>query len=112
MSCLGSSSGNLSAHTIDSAVKNLPANAGDMEVWVRSLGREDPLKKEMSTHSSILAWEISWTEEPRALLSMGSRRVGYDLATKHASTYVMIVIANFKFFSRKDIFSFENEIES
>ena len=57
MSCSGSSSGNLSAHTIDSAVKNLLANAGDMEVWVRSLGREDPLKKEMSTHSSILAWD-------------------------------------------------------
>ena len=83
MSCLGASSGNLSAHTIGSVVKNLPANEGDMEMWVRSLGREDPLKKEISTHSSILAWEISWTEEPRALLSMGSQRVGYDLATKH-----------------------------
>ena len=67
MSCLGASSGNLSAHTIGSVVKNLPANEGDMEMWVRSLGREDPLKKEISTHSSILAWEISWTEEPGGL---------------------------------------------
>ena len=42
-----------------SVVKNLPANAGDL---IRSLGREDPLEKEMATHSSILAWEIPWTE--------------------------------------------------
>ena len=52
------------------------------ETWVRSLGREDPLEKEMATHSSILAWEIPWTEEPGGLQSMGSQRVGYDLATK------------------------------
>ena len=43
------------------------------EVQVRSLGREDPLKKEMATHSSILAWEIPWTEEPGGLPSMGSQ---------------------------------------
>ena len=42
-------------------VKNLPAM---QETWVRSLGREDPLEKEMETHSSILAWKIPWTEEP------------------------------------------------
>ena len=42
------------------------------ETWVRSLGQKDPLKKEMSTHSSILAWEIRWTEEPGGLQSMGS----------------------------------------
>ena len=41
------------------------------ETWVQSLGREDPLEKEMATHSSILAWEIPWTEEPGGLESMG-----------------------------------------
>ena len=41
------------------------------ETWVRSLGREDPLKKEMATHSSILAWKIPWTEEPGRLQTMG-----------------------------------------
>ena len=43
------------------------------ESWVRSLGREDPLEKEMATHSSILAWEIPWTEDPGGLQSMGSQ---------------------------------------
>ena len=48
-----------------SVVKNPLATAGDARDWgVQSLGREDPLEKEMATHSSILAWEISWTEEP------------------------------------------------
>ena len=42
-------------------------------MWVRSLGQEDPLKEEMATHSSILAWKISWTEEPDGLQSMGSQ---------------------------------------
>ena len=45
-------------------IKNLPANAGDIETQIRSLGWEDPLEKEMAVHSSILAWWISWTEEP------------------------------------------------
>ena len=48
------------------------------ETWVRSLGWEDPLEEEMATHSSILAWEIPWTEEPGGLHSMGSQRVGHD----------------------------------
>ena len=47
-------------------VKNLPAI---QETWVQSLGQEDPLEKEMATHSSILAWEIPWTEEPGRLQS-------------------------------------------
>ena len=51
------------------------------ETWVRSLGREDLLEKEMATHSSTLAWKIPWTEEPVRLQSMGSQRVGYDWAT-------------------------------
>ena len=51
------------------------------ETWVRSLGREDPLEKEMTTYSSILAWRIPWTEEPGGLQSMGSQRVGHDWET-------------------------------
>ena len=54
-------------------VKNPPANAGDQETQIGSLGREDPLKKEMATHSSIRAWKILWTDEPGGLLSMRSR---------------------------------------
>ena len=62
-------------------VKNPPANAGDAERWVWSLGQEGPLKKGMATHSSILAWKIPWTEEPGGLHSMGLQRVQHDLAT-------------------------------
>ena len=51
------------------------------ETWVQSLGQEDPLEKEMATHSSILAWRIPWTEEPGGLQSMGSQRVKHDCAT-------------------------------
>ena len=53
-------------------VKNLPANTGDVENWVWSLGWEDPLEKVMATHSSTLAWRIPWTEESGGLQSMGS----------------------------------------
>ena len=56
-------------------VKNLPAM---QETRVQSLGREDPLEKEMATHFNILAWRIPWTEEPGGLWSMGSQRVGLD----------------------------------
>ena len=56
-------------------VKNLPAV---QETRVRSLGQEDPLEKEVITHSSILAWEIPWTEESGRLQSMGPRRVGHN----------------------------------
>ena len=83
-------------------VKNLPCNAGDvdlilgqgikaslvaqtvkclpvmLETQVQSLGWEDPLEKEMATHSSILAWRIPWIEEPGKLQSTGSQRVGHD----------------------------------
>ena len=51
------------------------------ETRVRSLGREDPLEKEMVTHSGILAWRIQWTEEPGRLQSTGSQRVGHDWVT-------------------------------
>ena len=60
-------------------VKNLPAM---QEAWVRSLGQEDPLEKEMATHSSVLAWKIPWTDEPGGLQSMGSQRVRHDLLIK------------------------------
>ena len=56
-------------------VKRLPAM---QKTWVQSLGQEDPLEKEMATHSSTLAWKIPWTEKPGSLESMGSQRVGLD----------------------------------
>ena len=59
---------------IAQSVKNLPAV---QETRVRSLGWEDPLEKEMATHSSILAWKMSLTEEPGGLQSMGPQRVGH-----------------------------------
>ena len=55
------------------------------ETWVQPLGWEDPLEKEMATHSNILAWRIPWTEEPGWLQSMGSQTVGHDWATSHAN---------------------------
>ena len=57
-----------------SEVKNLPAIQGTKEMPVRSLSLEDPLEKEMATHSSILAWKIPWMEEPGGLQSIGSQR--------------------------------------
>ena len=56
-------------------VMNLPAM---QETQVQPLGGEDPLEKEMATHSSILAWRIPWTEEPGGIQSTGSQRVGHD----------------------------------
>ena len=63
------------ASLVAQMVKNLPAM---QETWVQSLGQEDPLEKKMATHSSILAWEIPWTEERGRLKSTGSQRVGHD----------------------------------
>ena len=71
------------ASLVTQSVKIPPAV---QETWVQSLGWEDPLEKEMVTHSSILAWKISWTEEPGGLQSMGSQRVGHDWAT---NTYLL-----------------------
>ena len=48
------------------------------ETWVHSLGQEDPLEKEMATHSSTLAWKILWTEDPGRLQFLGLQRVGHD----------------------------------
>ena len=78
----------------DSGVKNLPAM---QETWVQSLGQEDPLEEGMATLSSVLAWEIPWTEEPGGLQSIGLQRVRHDLATtqqqlcsKHQSSCLFI----------------------
>ena len=62
------------ASLVAQRLKRLPAT---QETWVRSLGWEDPLEKEMATHSSILAWRIPRMEEPGGLQSMGSQRVGH-----------------------------------
>ena len=56
-------------------VNRLPAM---WETRIQSLGQEDPLEKEMATHSNILAWKIPWMEEPGRLQSMGSQRIGHD----------------------------------
>ena len=72
-----------------SAVKNLPAVQKTQETWVWSLDGEDPLKKGMAAHSSILAWRIPWTEELGRLQSIGSQRAGHDwsnLARAHTET--------------------------
>ena len=61
-----------------SVVKSLPAMQEAQEMWIQSLGQEDSLEKETATHSSILAWEIPWTEEPDGLQSTGSQRVGHN----------------------------------
>ena len=69
------------ASLVAQLVNNLPAM---QETRVPSLGWEDPLEKEMATHSSILAWRIPWTEESGRLQSTGSQRVRHNLATKPA----------------------------
>ena len=60
------------------AVKNMPAVQEMQETGVQPLGQEDPLEKEMATHSSILAWKVPGMEEPGRLQSMGSQRVRHD----------------------------------
>ena len=62
-------------------VKNLPANAGDLQKWVQSLGGEDPLEEGMAIHSSILAGRIPWTEEPSSLQSVGRKESDTTAAT-------------------------------
>ena len=74
------------ASLVAQRLKRLPAL---WETWVRSLGQEEPLEKEMATHSSILAWRIPWTEEPGGLQSMGSQRVGHDGATSLTFTFAV-----------------------
>ena len=63
------------ASLVAQMVKNLPAM---QETWIQPLGQEDPWEKEMATHSSILAWEMQWTEEPRGLQSTGNDLVAKE----------------------------------
>ena len=63
------------ASGVSQTIKNLPVMR---ETWIQSLGPEDPLGKGMTTHSSILAWRIPWTDKPSGLQSMDSQRVGHD----------------------------------
>ena len=69
-------------------LKHLPAMR---ETWVRSLGQEDPLEKEMATHSSIIAWRIPWMEEPGGQQSTGSQRVGHNRETSLSLSVVTLV---------------------
>ena len=69
-------------YLVAQTVTHLPAV---QETWVHPPGWEDPLEKEMATHSSTLAWKIPWMEEPGRLQSMGSQRVGHDGATSLGS---------------------------
>ena len=71
-----------------SEVKNPPAIQDTQKMWIQSLGQEDLL--DLTTHCSILAWKIPWTEEPGGLWSMGSQRVGYDWVTEHGHTHALI----------------------
>ena len=65
----------IGASLVAEMIKHLSAT---LETWVRSLGQEDALEKEMATYSSTPAWKIPWTEEPGRLQSMGSQRVGHN----------------------------------
>ena len=79
------------ASLVAQRLKRLP---GMRETRVRSLGWEDPLEKEMATHSSTLAWRIPWREEPGRLQSMGSQRVGHDWATSLSLSHICLGCAH------------------
>ena len=66
------------------------------ETWVRSLGQEDPLEKEMAILSSILTWRTPWTEEPGGLRSMGSQRVGHDWVTNTTHLELSLIYLGFR----------------
>ena len=78
-------------------LKHLPAM---QETWVRSLDQEDPLEKEMATHSSILAWRIPWTEEPGGPQSMGSQRVSHGLQRLRSPNTILPY--RYEFYSKKE----------
>ena len=69
---------NLGASQVALVIKNLPTNSGDLRMGVLSPGQEDPMEREMATHSSILPWKILQTEEPGGLQSMGLQKVGHS----------------------------------
>ena len=77
-----------------SVVKQFACNAG---TWAKSLGQEDPLERGTATHSKILAWRMSWTEEPGRLQSMGSQRIKHDWAVNthsyaHTHTHTLVIV--------------------
>ena len=72
-------------YLVGQMLKNLPSM---QKTWVRSLGRKDPLEKEMGIHSSILAWRIPWTEKPGRLQSMGLQTVGHDWVTNTLTCFL------------------------
>ena len=75
------------ASLVAQSVKNLPAM---QETWVRFLGQENPLEKEMATHSTVIAWRIPWTEEPGGFPVHGVARIRHDLATKPLLTILWL----------------------
>ena len=77
----------------DSVVKNLPAIP---ETWAWSLGQEDFLEKEMATYSSILGWEVPWTEKRGGLLSMGLQRVWHNLMAKQQQMWTLLMMNMFE----------------
>ena len=85
----------IEASLVVQTVKNLPAI---QETWVQSLNQEDPLEKGVTTHYSITAWRIPWTEESGRLRSMESQRVEHDRATNthtHTHTHIMLTVSFF-----------------
>ena len=89
------------ASLVAQMVKCLPAM---WETWVQSLGWEDPVEKEMATHSSTLAWNIPWTDEPDRLQSMGSQRVGHDWTTSLTHSNSLMHPCHYKPFYMKSNF--------
>ena len=90
-----------------SVVNNPPAL---QETWVQSLGREDPPEKKMASHSSVLAWEIPWTEEPGRLQSMGSQKSQTRLRDKATIIEENITWAQERFFNHKSIFRYNKRL--
>ena len=83
-----------------SEVKHLP---GIRETWVGSLGREDPLEKEMATHSSTFAWRIPWREAPGRLQYMGPQRVGHNWATSLHFNGMKVLMKSNEFGEQEDV---------
>ena len=94
---------------ITQAAKNLPAM---QEIWVRSLGREDPLEKRVAIHSNIFAWRIPWTEEPGRLQFKVSQRVGNNWATNTTNMRVSSVVQKIIIYTKLSKYFFRIYIPS
>ena len=99
--------GKVMASLMAQRIKHLPVM---QETRVRSLGWEDPLEKEMATHSSILAWRIPWIEEPGGLQSTGSQRVGHDWETSHTHICFISIYADNKILSGRNFFVWSSKV--